>query len=331
MTAGELILGIDTSCDDTGVGVVRLRGGRATVLANALHTQTGHAAHGGVIPEAASREHLARIDAVLDRALAEADLSLGDITAVAATHGPGLMGSLLVGLMYAKGLAQARGLPFYPVHHLQGHLCAAMGETPPRPPYLALVVSGGHTHLFDVNESGETRLLGATRDDAAGEAFDKVARLLGLGFPGGPAIARAAEEGDPAAVPFKLPLQGQKGYEFSFSGVKTAALLAHQGGAGNADLAASFQAVAVRALVSVTVRAARDLGRGQVLVSGGVAANRALRDAFAVTDLEAHFPPPGLNTDNGAMIALAAAHAIAGGTGPGPLGVPAVPYLPLAE
>ena len=325
------ILGIDTSCDDTGVGIVELLpGGGVTVRANRVWSQTVHAQYGGVMPELASREHVERIDAVLEGALADAGLALGDLHAVAATSGPGLVGALLVGLMYGKGLAQALGVPFYAAHHLEGHIFAAAAEAELEAPYLALVVSGGHTHLFDVLAPGDYRLVGATRDDAAGEAFDKVARLVGLGYPGGPAIGEAATRGDPDAVPFKPPLKGQSGFDFSFSGLKTAALLAHRAGAKPDDLAASFQQAAVRTLVETTVRAAQATGRPTVVVSGGVAANRALREAFGRTGLRVVFPGPGLNTDNGAMIALSGAAAITAGRAPSPLSVGAEAYAPLA-
>ena len=327
----QLILGIDTSCDDTGVGIVELHpGGRAEVLANRVWSQTVHANYGGVMPELASREHVERIDAVMGDALTEAGVTVAELSAVAATSGPGLVGALLVGLMYGKGLAQGLGLPFHATHHLEGHIYAAASEAELKPPYLALVVSGGHTHLFDVVGEGQYELVGATRDDAAGEAFDKVARLAGLGYPGGPAISEAAKLGDKGAVPFRVPLAGQKGYEFSFSGLKTAALLAHRAGAKPEDLAASFQAVAVKSLVQTSVRAANDLGRNTLVVSGGVAANTALREAFGKTGLDVVFPGKGLNTDNGAMIALAGAAAIkAGRLGHG-LGDGATAYAPLA-
>ena len=333
MTASpQLILGIDTSCDDTGVGVVALQpDGSVQVRANRIWSQTVHATYGGVMPELASREHVERIDAVMRDALAEAGIGVSDLGAVAATSGPGLVGALLVGLMYGKGLAQGLDIPFYAAHHLEGHIFAAAGEAELTPPYLALVVSGGHTHLFDVAREGEYRLIGATRDDAAGEAFDKVARLSGLGYPGGPAISEAARSGDPKAVKFKEPMLGQRGYEFSFSGLKTAALLAHRAGASGADLAASFQAVAIKHLLRVTRRAAADLGRQTVVVSGGVAANTALRGAFAHSGLRAIFPGQGLNTDNGAMIALAAAAAIRAGRQPGGLDDGATAYAPLAN
>jgi N6-L-threonylcarbamoyladenine synthase len=327
-----LVLGIDTSCDDTGVGIVELLpGGGVAVRANRVWSQTVHANYGGVMPELASREHVERIDAVMEDALKEAGVGVGQLGAVAATSGPGLVGALLVGLMYGKGLAQGLSIPFYATHHLEGHIYAAASEAEPVLPYLALVVSGGHTHLFDVVGEGEYVLVGATRDDAAGEAFDKVARLAGLGYPGGPAIAEAAKLGDPKAVPFKVPLAGQKGYEFSFSGLKTAALLAHRAGAKPEDLAASFQAVAVKSLMKTSVRAATDLGRNTLVVSGGVAANAALREAFRQTGLRVLFPGKGLNTDNGAMIALAGAAAIRSGRGEHGLGDGATAYAPLAN
>jgi len=325
-----LILGVDTSCDDTGVGIVRVTNGTAHVVANRVWSQTVHAQYGGVMPELASREHVERIDPVTQDALAEAGVTVGDIDVIAATNGPGLVGALLVGLMYAKGLAVALRRPFYAVHHLEGHIYAAASDEGLAPPYLALVVSGGHTHLFDVPRAGEYVLVGATRDDAAGEAFDKVARLAGLGYPGGPAVAEAAQRGDPNAVPFTLPLAGQKGFDFSFSGLKTAALLASKAGARPEDLAASFQRVAVEALVKTTTRAARHFGRETVVVSGGVAANRALREAFGRTGLRVHFPGKGLNTDNGAMIALAGAAAVLAGRAASDLSAGAVAYLPLA-
>lgn len=326
------ILGIDTSCDDTGVGIVELAPeGRVTVLANRVWSQAVHAQYGGVMPELASREHVERIDQIMGDALHEAGLSVSDIGAVAATSGPGLVGALLVGLMYGKGLAQALNVPFHAAHHLEGHIFAAASEAELRAPFLALVVSGGHTHLFDVPRGGEYVLVGATRDDAAGEAFDKVARLAGLGYPGGPAISEAATRGDPQAVPFKEPLKGQSGFDFSFSGLKTAALLAHRAGATPENLAASFQRAAVQTLVNTTVRAAEATGRSTVVVSGGVAANRALREAFAATGLHVVFPGRGLNTDNGAMIALAGAAAIQAGRPASALDGGATAYAPLAN
>ncbi len=328
----QYILGIDTSCDDTGVGIVALEQGRAKVLSNVIWTQEIHKQFGGVMPELASREHLERIDQMVELALERAEIGTQHLSAVAATHGPGLMGALLVGLCYAKGLAQGLAIPFYATHHLEGHIEASMSDHPDLEfPHLALVVSGGHTHLFDVPQQGEFKLIGATKDDAAGEAFDKVARLLGLGFPGGPAISEAAKQGDASKVPFKVPLEGHKGFDFSFSGLKTAALYAHQAGANPFDLAASFEATVVKSLVKTTLKAAKTLGRKVVVVSGGVAANRALREAFQNSPLEVYFPPHDLNTDNGAMIALAGARALKLGKSPSSSATPAQAYLPLGS
>jgi N6-L-threonylcarbamoyladenine synthase len=325
-----IVLGIDTSCDDTGVGLARGR----EVLANVVASQAAlHARFGGVMPEEASREHLALIDEVLTRALAEAGVTLDDVGAVAATHGPGLVGSLLVGLGYGKALAWGRGLPFLAIHHLEGHIAASLAGGNVRPPFLCLIASGGHTVLFDVPRPGSYERLGGSRDDAAGEAFDKTARLLDLPYPGGPALAALAESGDAATVALPRPMRGQRGYDFSFSGLKTAVavLLERQPDLPREDVAAAFQARVVESLVDVATRAARDTGRSDLVVSGGVAANRALRRAFEATGLRVHFPAPALATDNGAMIALAAAERLAaGGEGVGnDFDVDATPYLPL--
>lgn len=345
----KVILGIDTSCDDTGIGVVR--GGR--VAANVVASQTVlHAAYGGVMPEQASREHLAVIDTVLAQALTQAEVTLQEVTHIAATYGPGLVGALLVGLSYAKGLAWARGLPFVPVHHLEGHIASALGASDPaestEPPFLCLIASGGHTSLFDVRAWGDYRELGRSRDDAAGEAFDKAARLLGLGYPGGPALSRLAATGNPDAHPFTLPLRGQKGFDFSFSGLKTALSLLVQeqpdtGGASitravitKADIAASFERVVVESLVQTTLRAAKATGYGTLVVAGGVAANARLRERLQEAPLNVRVPPLSLATDNGAMIALAAHARLAAGLGTGDLSanaldVDAAPYLPLSD
>lgn len=318
-----VILGIDTSCDDTGVGIVR--GGE--VLANVVASQTAlHAPYGGVMPEAASREHLTVIDQVLQQALDQAGLKLADLDAVAATYGPGLVGALLVGLSYAKGLAWARGLPFIAVHHLEGHIASSQVT----PPFLCLIASGGHTSLFEVSAWGDYRELGRSRDDAAGEAFDKVARLLGLPYPGGPHLSRLAATGNPHAFAFTLPLRSQVGFDFSFSGLKTAValLLQQRPDANPADLAASFEHVMVESLVQVTKRAAAATGHQALVVAGGVAANRRLRQRFAESGLATHFPPLALTTDNGAMIALAAQHRL---TATSDWSLDAAPYLPLAR
>ena len=329
-----IILGIDTSCDDTGVGVVK----DGEVAANVIASQTAlHAPFGGVMPEQASREHLSVIDEVVRRALVEANLTLGDITAVAATYGPGLVGALLVGLNYAKALAWARELPFVPIHHLEGHIASCLGSGDVQPPFLCLIASGGHTSLFDVRAWGDYAELGHSRDDAAGEAFDKVARLLGLSYPGGPALSKLAEAGDDSAVDFTVPLRTQTGFDFSFSGLKTAVsvLLQKQPDIDRADVAASFERVAVESLVGVTLRAARATGHSKLVVAGGVAANRRLRERLAETDLEVYVPPLSLATDNGAMIALAAFERFRLGLAEphfvsANLVVDAVPYSPLA-
>ncbi len=328
-----VILGIDTSCDDTGVGLVRA----GEVIANAVATQTSlHAEFGGVMPEAASREHLNVIDAVTCRALAEAGLGLDDVDAVAATRGPGLVGALLVGLNYARGLAWARDLPFLSIHHLEGHIASSVVGTTLEPPFLSLIASGGHTSLFMVRAWGDYEELGRTRDDAAGEAFDKVARLLGLPYPGGPALAELADSGDPAGVRLPSPLRGQHGFEFSFSGLKTAVMrrLELEPDVNRADLAASFQEVVVGSLADTLTRAAAATGVSRVSIAGGVAANRSLRARFSRTGLDVHFPPLALARDNGAMIALAAHHLLDAGAAlpdAAELALDALPYFPLAD
>jgi len=326
-----LVLGIDTSCDDTGVGVVD--GGR--VLANEVESQTAlHARFGGVVPEQASREHLSVLDAVVERALERAGVSVGDLDAVAATRGPGLVGALLVGLGYGKALAWGRGVPFVPVHHLEAHIAAAVAGSGLTPPFLCLIASGGHTALFAVRGWDAIEQLGRSRDDAAGEAFDKVARLIGLGYPGGPALAALAERGNDRAVALPQPMRHQHGFDFSFSGLKTAVAVAleREPGLAPEDVAASFQRTAVDALVDVTRRAAEHTGLERLVVAGGVAANARLRSAMAAAGLHATFPPPALATDNGAMVALAAERRLADARRhqAQALAADAVPYLPLA-
>ncbi len=332
------ILGIDTSCDDTGVGIAL--GER--VLANVVVPQTAlHSRYGGVMPELASREHLEVIDEAVERALAEAGLKLSDVGAVAATHGPGLVGALLVGLSYGKALAWGLGVPFLPVHHLQGHLAAATGV---EPPFLALIASGGHTALFAVRGWDQVEELGRSRDDAAGEAFDKVARLLGLPYPGGPALSKLAENGDDHGVKLPWPMAGSKGTEFSFSGLKTAValLLERQPEANRADVAATFERIVVGSLLEVTRRALELTGLRRLVIAGGVAANARLRREVAALGaelgVETTFPSPALATDNGAMIALAGRLVLEGSRSaagneydPGvALATDASPYLPLA-
>jgi N6-L-threonylcarbamoyladenine synthase len=298
-----VILGIETSCDETAAAL--LEGG--AIRSNVVSSQADlHARFGGVVPEVASRRHLELVMPVVREALAEADASLDDVDAVAVTQGPGLIGALLVGLSAAKAVAWGRDLPLIPVNHLHGHVASLYLEPDPvEPPFLCLLASGGHTLLVDVPEHGAFRVLGTTLDDAAGEAFDKGARLLGLGYPGGAEIDRLAREGDPEA--FAFPVARVPGLDFSFSGVKTALLyavrdLGDQVKARRADLAASYQRAIVQALVRRTEEAARRTGAEHVAVVGGVAANSELRGALP----DAKAPPLALCTDNAAMIASAA-------------------------
>ena len=310
----ELILAIETSCDDTCAAV--LDGPRA--LSNVISSQVAaHAEFGGVVPEIASRHHLELTAPVVEAALARAAVSLDDVEAVAVTAGPGLIGALLVGVSTAKAIAAARRLPLIPVDHLQGHVAANFLEPEPLdPPFLCLIASGGHTLLADVRDHAGYELLGQTLDDAAGEAFDKVARLLGLGYPGGPALQKLAEEGDPQAFEMPVAMSRDPGLDFSFSGLKTALVylcrdLGSEGvAARRADLAASFQAAAVGQLVAKLERA---LKRGEwraVALGGGVAANGPLRTAVAGLclrrSLELKLVPLELCTDNAAMIGSAA-------------------------
>jgi N6-L-threonylcarbamoyladenine synthase len=302
---GARILGIETSCDETAVALVTLDG---RVLANVVATQADlHGRYGGVVPEVASRQHLELVAPVLREALAGAQADLHDVTAVAVTRGPGLIGALLVGLSAAKTLAWSRRLPLVPVDHLHGHVAALYLEpTSLEPPFLCLLASGGHTLLLDVRDHSGFRVLGTTLDDAAGEAFDKGARLLGLGYPGGAALDRLARSGDPEA--HRFPVARVPGLDFSFSGLKTALLYAVRGldpselEDRRADLAAGYQRAIVRALVERTLAAAEETGAAQIAVVGGVAANSELREAFP----DAVFAPLDLCTDNAAMIASAA-------------------------
>jgi tRNA N6-adenosine threonylcarbamoyltransferase len=307
------ILGIESSCDETAAAV--LVDGRR-ILSNVVASQDDvHAPYGGVVPELASRRHLETVLPVVERALAEADTRPQDLDGIAVTQGPGLVGSLLVGCTVAKALAYVHGLPLIGVNHLEGHVYAAfLTDDPPEHPFLALVVSGGHTALYHTRAPLDYALVGQTRDDAAGEAFDKVAKLLGLGFPGGPLIQRIAEGGDPRAISFPPARMRDGARDFSFSGIKTAVSLhvKRHGPLSSgdvADVAASFQAAAVRMLVRRTVSASLDLGIERVVLTGGVAANGPLRAALAAEAAEhgirLHIPPRNLCTDNAAMIAAA--------------------------
>ncbi|MEZ4216400.1 MAG: tRNA (adenosine(37)-N6)-threonylcarbamoyltransferase complex transferase subunit TsaD [Myxococcota bacterium] len=327
------VLGIESSCDEMAAAVVVDDGRHWVVESSVVHAQTDvHAPYGGVVPELASRDHVLAVSGVVARALAEAGAVAGDVDGVAVTAGPGLVGSLLVGLSFAKGLAYRLRIPIVGVHHLVGHLMSAeLADASLAPPYLGLVVSGGHTALYRVPERGEPALLGQTRDDAVGEAFDKVAKLLGLAYPGGPAVSRAARDGARDAVAFPRPMQGEPGYDFSYSGLKTAVALELQrrraaAGVGPddalpardvADVAASFEAAAVAPLVARTARACAAQEIGTVAVVGGVAANAHLREemarAGAAHGFRTVFPPLGLCTDNAAMIAAAGARLLARG------------------
>jgi len=319
--AAPLVLALESSCDETSAAVLR---GEHEVLGHIILSQDIHRLYGGVVPELAARAHIQTVTDVVDGALREAGIDLDQIDVFAATAGPGLIGALLVGLTWAKAAAYAAGKPLIPVHHMEAHLFSVNVEEPrAEPPFVALLVSGGHTMLLWVPEWGRYRLLGETRDDAAGEAFDKVAKILGLGYPGGPVIQRTAASGDPDAFALPRPLLArnqQPGdrdyYDFSFSGLKTAVLnqvraLEEEGRLVEAtpDLAASFQAAVVDVLAAKTLRAVAEFDCRRVVLGGGVAASRALRDRIAAglgPDGELYAPSPRLATDNAAMIARAA-------------------------
>jgi len=313
------ILGIETSCDETSAAVISGHGDDATQESLVILSQDVHRIFGGVVPEIASRHHLTAIVPVVRRALADAGAEVGDMDAVAVTNAPGLVGALLVGVSFAKALAYGCGLPCVGVHHMEGHLFAtALEHRDAVPPFTALLVSGGHTLLVDVEAWGRYRLLGRTRDDAAGEAFDKVAKLLGLPYPGGPHVERLARAGDPTRFRFARPMlrrNQQPGdddyYDVSFSGLKTAVLLAARAsGDGDAPhLARGFHDALVDTLVEKTARAATQFGRTRVVLGGGVAGNRTLAEAMRARmrqlGAEVYAPSPRLATDNAAMIARA--------------------------
>lgn len=297
------VLGLETSCDETGVAMVS-EGVRIVAQQVASQVET-HAVFGGVVPEIASRRHTECIHQLTAKTLAEAG---GEVHAVAATRGPGLMGSLLVGVNFAKALAYSWGVPYVPVHHLEGHIFSVfLADNPPEFPFLALIVSGGHTCLIDCPKPHHYTILGSTRDDAVGESFDKVARLLGLPYPGGPSIQKAAEAGDPKAVDFPRAMNQGDSLEFSYSGLKTAVLYDVRGnGHATADVAASFQRAAVEQLLTKTKAALARTRARTLVVAGGVAANALLRERAArELDAAVHIPPLNLCLDNGAMIAAA--------------------------
>ncbi|MBN1827980.1 MAG: tRNA (adenosine(37)-N6)-threonylcarbamoyltransferase complex transferase subunit TsaD [Deltaproteobacteria bacterium] len=306
-----LVLGIESSCDETAAAVVE-KGAviRSSVVASQINV---HSRYGGVVPELASRKHIEAIVPVIQEALDAAGVIFPDIDGIAVTRGPGLMGSLIVGMSLAKSLAYGLGIPYVGVNHIEGHIAAVfLGDDPPCFPFIALVVSGGHTHLYVVKGFGSSRLLGQTRDDAAGEAYDKAAKMLNLGYPGGVIIDRLARKGNPSALSFPRALRGE-GYDFSFSGLKTA-LLYHLRKRGDmpvegelADLAASYQDAIVEVLVEKTIRAADETGIPRIVVAGGVASNSRLRERFresvGTRRLGLFIPSPELCTDNAAMIA----------------------------
>lgn len=315
-----IVLGIESSCDETGVALVRCDGpGVPRLLVQALHSQAEmHEAYGGVVPELASRDHIRRVLPLTRQVLAEAGLTLADLGLVAYTRGPGLAGALLVGAGVAVALGAALQRPTAGIHHLEGHLLSPfLAEDAPSFPFVALLVSGGHTQLMRVDGVGRYTLLGETVDDAAGEAFDKTAKLLGLGYPGGPALAKLAHSGDPQAFDLPRPLLHSGNLDFSFSGLKTAVMTRVQRlGAGldavaRANLAASTQQAIVDVLRAKSVQALRDTGLRCLVIAGGVGANSLLRqsldDAAGRLGARVVYPPPALCTDNGAMIALAAA------------------------
>lgn len=334
-----LILAIESSCDETAAAVVK--NGRE-VLSNVINTQIViHTEYGGVVPEIASRKHIENINPVIKKALTDAGVTLDDIDAIGVTYGPGLVGALLVGVAEAKAIAFAKNKPLVGVHHIEGHISANYVENKElEPPFVALVVSGGHTHLVKVNDYGEYEIIGRTRDDAAGEAFDKVARAIGLGYPGGPKIDKLAKEGNPEAIEFPRAHVDDAPYDFSFSGIKSAVLnyinSANMQGKeiNRADVAASFQKAVVDALVSRAVKLAKECGMDKLAIAGGVASNSALRAAVqeecAKNNIRFYSPSPVLCTDNAAMIGAAAYYEYIKGVRHG-YDLNAVPNLKLGE
>ncbi|MDR0578300.1 MAG: tRNA (adenosine(37)-N6)-threonylcarbamoyltransferase complex transferase subunit TsaD [Candidatus Accumulibacter sp.] len=335
-----LVLGIESSCDETGVALHDTQTG---LLAHALHSQVAmHQEYGGVVPELASRDHIRRTVPLLRKALDESGRALGEIDAVAYTQGPGLAGALLVGAAFAEGLAAALGRPAIPVHHLEGHLLSPLlSRRPPAFPFIALLVSGGHSQLMRVDGVGQYRLLGETLDDAAGEAFDKTAKLLGLPYPGGPALSALAESGRPGVCVFPRPMLNSGDLDFSFSGLKTAALtrvreIGEPDARQRADIARAFQDAVVDVLVEKSMRAIRGSGLARLVVAGGVGANRELRrrldERAGRANVTVFYPELEFCTDNGAMIALAGALRLQAGLSLKPAGAFAVrPRWPLCE
>ena len=334
-----LILAIESSCDETAASVVK--NGRQ-VLSNVISSQIAlHTIYGGVVPEIASRKHIEKINQVIEQALAEAKVSLEEIDAIGVTYGPGLVGALLVGVAEAKAIAYAAKKPLIGVHHIEGHVSANFIQHPElEPPFICLIVSGGHTHLVVVKDYGEFEILGRTRDDAAGEPFDKVARSIGLGYPGGPKIDKAAQEGNRHAIEFPRAKVGDSPYDFSFSGLKSAVLnyINHEKMMGNEisvpDVAASFQNAVVDSLVTRAIAAAKEYGYKKLALAGGVASNTALRagmdESCKKENIQLYYPSPILCTDNAAMIGCAAYYEYQKGNRSG-WDLNAVPNLKLGE
>lgn len=334
-----LILAIESSCDETAAAVVK--NGRQ-VLSNVISSQIElHKLYGGVVPEIASRKHIEKINQVIEEALQVAEVTLDDIDAVGVTYGPGLVGALLVGVAEAKAIAYAKKLPLVGVHHIEGHISANYIENLElEPPFLCLVVSGGHTHLVCVKDYGEYEILGRTRDDAAGEAFDKVARAIGLGYPGGPKIDKLSKEGNPNAIAFPRAHMEDSPYDFSFSGVKSAVLNYINGCQmkgieySQADIAASFQKAVTDVLVENAIRGVKEYGLNKLAIAGGVASNSSLREAMKCAceknGIEFYHPSPIFCTDNAAMIGVAAYYEYLAGTRHG-WDLNAVPNLKLGE
>lgn len=333
------ILAIESSCDETAAAVVK--NGR-TVLSNVISSQIAlHTLYGGVVPELASRKHIEKINQVITQALTDADMTLDDMDAIAVTYGPGLVGALLVGVAEAKAIAYAKKKPLVGVHHIEGHICANFIENKElEPPFICLVVSGGHTHLVVVEDYGKYKILGRTRDDAAGEAFDKVARAIGLGYPGGPKIDKISKEGNPEAITFPRAKVGDSEYDFSFSGLKSSVLnylnsCQMKGEEINrADVAASFQKAVTDVLVQNAMHGVKAYGLNKLAIAGGVASNSALRaamkEACEKNGVEFYYPSPVFCTDNAAMIGVAGYYEYMAGVRSG-LDLNAVPNLKLGE
>lgn len=339
MSEEVLILAIESSCDETAASVVR--GGRE-VLSNVISSQIAlHTLYGGVVPEIASRKHIEKINQVIEEALQEAGVTLEDITAIAVTYGPGLVGALLVGVSAAKAISFATGIPLVGVHHIEGHISANYIENKElEPPFVCLVASGGHSHLVVVKDYGEYEIIGRTRDDAAGEAFDKVARAIGLGYPGGPKIDKLSKEGNPEAIPFPRARVAENEYDFSFSGLKSAVLNYLNGcqmkgePVCEADVAASFQKAVIDVLVEHSIHAVKSYGFDKFAIAGGVASNSSLRAAFeetcAAEGIRFYHPSPIFCTDNAAMIGVAGYYEYIKGVRSG-YDLNAVPNLKLGE